>query len=252
MIDISKGLATDFKGWPLTDLQNAAKSLGVSLPADANAKEIAAAIKMQVGAAVIDSHPLPAQPVAAKRPRIGLNDRMPQGLDGNGVWSGCRHRAMILENELTRNRDIPFTWSNLTFTARAGLVQAWPYPHFEALRNQAELKMVTDIVNGEVHKSYVKVHAHSYQDYGPDPDTAHLPNSKLQWLQWKALDNDLMAGARRHQLLEIMGELTDGQVGREHFKNDSDEYIREVVMEKLGLLAEYDAQREAKEQAQAA
>lgn len=257
--EIEKARASGFEGWGKAEFIAAMKEVG--LPEPATPAGMSVDYMRQLLTAVVGSglvvDQVPAQNVgsAKRREKIKLGQQPPPGLDGRSKWSGKRRLVTIVADDVyTESQLVPFEWIDTVWHGKPGVPNdPCPWPQWNALKNavqkgfKVEDRFIPELGRMEPVKVPHNKPLVNYTSAGDDPNTAHLPESLLQWYQWQCEDTNYFEGANRRQLLAILVGLTDGTMNRDTMHGEPDEYVREKVLERLGVLEQYELAKEAKQ-----
>lgn len=178
--------------------------------------------------------------VVEQKPSPRTLPARPLNLRSTGRWEGRRRIVNLHEtNDAADQSWREISWDQNTIFVKTGMDVSIPYPHYEILKNaiHEELRLES---NGKLSSRELirKVMTIPFSDQGDDPATAGLPKSWIERQQNDCRDRKYYKGTSRNVLIRLLSEMRDGAIDREKLRDQSDEDVRETILNALGLYEE--------------
>lgn len=178
-------------------------------------------------------------PLVEQKPAPRTLPARPLNLRPTGKWEGRRRMVILSETSDQGSSWHSIAWDQNEIFVKTGIKVSIPYPHYEILKNAVHERLRLE-PNGKLSskEQISRVDTIPYQDLGDDPETLHLPKSWIERQQDDCRSRKYYKATARNILIRLLSEIRDGAIDREKLRDQSDEDIRETILNALGLYEE--------------
>lgn len=168
----------------------------------------------------------------------------PLNLRSGGKWEGRRRMVRLHPSDkdnVSSWKEIH--WDQSTVLVKTDIEASIPYPHYEILKSAIHDVLKVDTTqqpdgSWRRKETVTRVKQIPFDDLGDDPATAKLPCSWIERQQDDCRAKDYYKGLKRSMLIRLLSDMRDGSIDRVALREESDEDIRETVLNALGLYNE--------------